>query len=164
MGWAFSCIPLIGFLIFGLIPLVMSFYITLNQFPGLKLVSDYSNPYFPQIVEFVGLKNFGTVLKDPEFWQSILNTLFVVFTTFVCIAVSVFISIMLYQVKRFKKLFQTVFFIPYVCSMVAIAFMWQWIFNEDPGILNSALWAMHVYKTPEDVINWFVKSPIFSAS
>lgn len=159
MGWIFAGIPILGFLIFGMIPLALSFYITLNQFPGLKLTSDYSNPYFPQIVEFVGFQNFEYVLKDPEFWQSVLNTLFVVFTTFICIAVSVFISVMLYRVKRFKKLFQTVFFIPYVCSMVAIAFMWQWIFNEDPGILNSALWSMGVYRERTDVINWFVRSP-----
>ena len=129
LGWVFSTIPIIGFLIFGLIPLVLSFYIAFNHFPGLRLVSDYSDEFFPYVVSFVGFENFGTVLKDPEFWQSILNTLFVIFTTLVSLALSIFISMMLYHCKKGKKLFQTVFFIPYVCSMVAVTFMWQWVFN-----------------------------------
>ncbi len=159
LGWVFSTIPIIGFLIFGLIPLVHSFYIAFNHFPGLSLVSDYSDEFFPYVVSFVGFENFGVVLKDPEFWQSILNTLFVIFTTLVSLALSIFISMMLYHCKKGKKLFQTVFFIPYVCSMVAVTFMWQWVFNYDAGILNSMLWNLGVYQDKSDVINWLVRSP-----
>lgn len=159
IGWVFSCIPIVGFLIFGLVPLVLSFYIAFNKFPGLQLVSDYSDEFFPYVVTFAGFENFSTVLKDPEFWQSILNTFFVIFTTLVALALSVFMSMMLYHCKRGKKLFQTVFFIPYVCSMVAVTFMWQWVFNYDAGILNSVLWKMGVYQERADVINWLVRSP-----
>ena len=81
LGWAFACVPIIGFLIFGLIPLILSFYIAFNHFPGLKLVSDYSDEFFPYVVSPAGFDNFLTVLKDPEFWQSILNTLFEDFYT-----------------------------------------------------------------------------------
>lgn len=159
IGWIFACIPLIGFLIFGLIPLVMSFYIAFNHFPGLKLFSDLSDEFFPYIVSPAGFDNFKTVLTDPEFWKSILNTLFVIFVTLVSLALSVFISMMLYHCKRGKKLFQTVFFIPYVCSMVAVTFMWQWVFNYDAGILNSLFWEMGIYHDKMDVINWLVRSP-----
>ncbi len=159
LGWAFACVPIIGFLIFGLIPLILSFYIAFNHFPGLKLVSDYSDEFFPYVVSPAGFDNFLTVLKDPEFWQSILNTLFVIFTTLVSLALSVFISMMLYHCGKGKKLFQTVFFIPYVCSMVAVTFMWQWVFNYDAGILNSLFWELGIYKEKADVINWLVRSP-----
>ena len=159
IGWTFACIPIIGFLIFGLIPICLSFYIAFHHFPGLQLVSDYSDEFFPYIVTFAKFDNFATVLKDPEFWQSILNTVFVIFTTLVSLALSVFISMMLYNCKKGKKLFQTVFFIPYVCSMVAVTFMWQWMFNYDAGILNSILWNLGVYKERADVINWLVRSP-----
>lgn len=159
IGWAFSVIPLIGFAIFGLVPLVMSFYVALNKFPDLGLFSDYSDDMFPKIVEFVGFDNFVTVFKDTDFWQSILNTLFVIFTTVFSLALSIFISMMLYHSKRGKKLFQTVFFIPYVCSLVAVTFMWKWVFNTDAGILNSMLWQLGVYKDRFDVINWLYRSP-----
>ena len=143
MGWLFAAIPILGFLIFGVIPLALSLYISFNHFPGLKL-KEQVDEFFPQLsykITPMGLKNFGMVLGDIAFWRSVLNTLFVVFTTVVSLALSVFISMMLYHCKKGKKFFQTVFFIPYVCSMVAITFMWQLIFNADHGILNSALMA-----------------------
>ena len=159
IGWAFSIIPLVGFAIFGLVPLAMSFYVAFNQFPGLGLVSDYSDDMFPYIVKFVGFGNFGAAFRDAEFWRSILNTLFVVFTTVFSLALSVFISMMLYHCKRGKKLYQTVFFIPYVCSLVAITFMWKWVFDNNAGIINSMLWQLGIYKNQLDVINWIYKSP-----
>ncbi len=155
MGWVFTGIPLLGFLIFGMIPLVLSFYVALHHFPGLRLTTDLSDEFFPYIVDFVGLQNFGTVLSDPKFWQAVGNTMFAVFATVFSLALSVFISMMLYNCKRGKKLFQTVFFIPYVCSLVAITFMWQWIFSkEDYGILNSFLRLLGGQS-----VNWTTYSP-----
>lgn len=154
MGWIFAGIPILGFLIFGMIPLVLSLYVSFHHFDGLKLTSDYSDELFPYIVKFVGFENFGKVLTDQKFWQSVVNTLFVVFTTVVSLAVSVFISMMLFNCKRGKKLFQTVFFIPYVCSLVAVTFMWQWIFDKDQGILNSI-----ILLCGGDPVNWISYSP-----
>lgn len=156
MGWLFTGIPLLGFLIFGMIPLVLSIYISFNHFPGLKLYEQVDE-FFPQLsykITFMGFKNFGMVLSDPAFWKSVLNTLFVVFTTIASLALSVFISMMLYNCKKGKKFFQTVFFIPYVCSLVAITFMWQLIFNQDHGILNSVLLAFG-----GEAKNWITYSP-----
>ncbi|MDE7372615.1 MAG: sugar ABC transporter permease, partial [Clostridia bacterium] len=144
MGWIFTGIPLLGFLIFGLIPLVLSIYISMNHFPGLKLYEQVDELFQMKIysITFMGLKNFGMVLGDVAFWKSVLNTLFVVVTTVASLALSVFISMMLYHCKKGKKFFQPVFFIPYVCSLVAVTFMWQLIFNADHGILNAALIAL----------------------
>lgn len=141
MGWIFTGIPILGFLLFGLIPLVLSIYISFNHFPGLKL-QEQVDEFFPQLsytITFMGFENFRMVLADPAFWKAVLNTLYVVFTTIASLALSVFISMMLYHCLKGKKFFQTVFFIPYVCSLVAVTFMWQLIFNADHGILNSAI-------------------------
>ncbi len=156
MGWVFTCIPLLGFLIFGIIPIALSLYISFNHFPGLKLYEQVDE-FFPQLsytITFMGFKNFSMVLSDPTFWESVLNTLFVVFTAIVSLALSVFISMMLYHSKRGKKFFQTVFFIPYVCSLVAVTFMWQLIFNADHGILNSVILAFG-----GQAKNWITYSP-----
>lgn len=156
MGWVFTGIPLLGFLIFGMIPIALSLYISFNHFPGLKLYEQVDE-FFPQLsytITFMGFKNFGMVLSDPAFWKSVLNTLFVVFTSIVSLALSVFISMMLYHCKKGKKFFQTVFFIPYVCSLVAVTFMWQLIFNADHGILNSTILAFG-----GQAKNWITYSP-----
>lgn len=129
VGWTLTGIPILGFLIFGLIPLVFSFYISFNTFRGLRL----------NTAQWVGFDNFGKVLSDPLFWISVRNTVLVIVATILSLAISIVISTLLFQVKRGKKLYQTVFFIPYVCSMVAITFMWQWIFNYNYGVLNAIL-------------------------
>ena len=36
-------------------------------------------------------------------------------------------------------LFRTIFFVPSVCNIVAIALVWQWIYDADLGILNYFL-------------------------
>ena len=156
MGWVFTGIPILGFLIFGLIPLALSLYISFNHFPGLKLYEQVDE-FFPQLsykITFMGFTNFGMVLSDPAFWKSVLNTLFVVFTTIASLALSIFISMMLYHCKKGKKFFQTAFFIPYVCSLVAITFMWELIFNADHGLLNSVIIAFG-----GQAKNWITYSP-----
>ena len=156
MGWIFAGIPILGFLIFGVIPLVLSFYISVNHFPGLQLTGKVDE-FFPELsytVTFRGFENFKMVLTDPDFWKAVLNTLYVVFTTIISLALSIFISMMLFNCKRGKKFFQTVFFIPYVCSLVAITFMWQWIFNTEYGILNSV-----ILQFGGTAKNWITYSP-----
>ena len=156
MGWVFTGIPILGFLIFGMIPLVLSIYISLNHFPMGTRLQDFTDELFGTTfpITFKGLDNFKYVLTDTLFWKSVLNTLFVVFTTIVSLGLSVFISMMLYNCKKGKKFFQTVFFIPYVCSLVAITFMWQWVFNQDHGILNSFILQMG-----GEPLNWITYSP-----
>ena len=61
---------------------------------------------------------------------------------------------MLYHCKKGKKFFQTAFFIPYVCSLVAITFMWELIFNADHGLLNSVIIAFG-----GQAKNWITYSP-----
>ena len=157
MGWVFTGIPLLGFLIFGMVPLALSLYISFNHFPMGTRLTSFTDDLFGQTfpITFRGFKNFGYVLGDTLFWKSVLNTLFVVFTTVIALILSVFISMMLYHCKKGKKFFQTVFFIPYVCSLVAITFMWQWIFSPTSGgILNSFLgWF------GSEPLNWITYSP-----
>ena len=44
------------------------------------------------------------------------------------------------SIKRGAKIFQVLFFIPYICSSVAVALMWEWVFSgESFGFLNSIL-------------------------
>ncbi len=148
MGWGMSCIPILGFLIFGFIPLIFSLYICFNQFKGLRL----------NTAEFVGFQNFQDVLSDSMFWRSVVNTLFVIGATLISLVISIIISTLLTNCNRGKKIFQTVYFIPYVCSMVAVTFMWQWIFNYNYGVLNAVLRNLGIIK---ENINWLGSESTF---
>lgn len=148
LGWTFSCIPILGFAIFGMIPLIFSLIISFNQYTGLRMDTAVG----------VGFENFATVFGDHLFWKSVLNTLEVIVATLIALVISVVISTLMNNVKHCKKLYQTVFFIPYVCSMVAITFMWQWIFNYNYGILNSIL---RMIGAIEENVNWLGSEDTF---
>lgn len=129
-GFGLASIPLIGFIIFGFIPLILAFAMSFMHMKGLRIDEN---------TVFVGLQNFKTVLTDAQFYKSWLVTLYAALGLPIGLVLSLVISILLTQNIKCKKLFRTIFFIPYVCSMVAITQMWQWIFDYNYGILNSVL-------------------------
>ena len=76
---------------------------------------------------------FNLVMKE-----AIPNTLLITFITVpLSIIISLIIAIALNSIKFFKKIFQTVFFMPYVTNAIAIGMVFSVVFNADSGIFNS---------------------------
>ena len=139
-GLAFANIPLLGFCIFGLIPLIVSFYLSFNSFKGLRI----------HTAEYVGFENFKEIFKDDLFYQSLGNTAFVLLATVTALVLSVIVSALIATNVRGAKGFKAVYFVPYVCSMVAITFMWKWIYDYNYGVLNTTLMDWGWIKEPID--------------
>ena len=139
-GLAFANIPLLGFGIFGLIPLIVSFYLSFNSFKGLRI----------QTAEYVGFENFKAIFKDDLFYQSLGNTAFVLLATVTALVLSVIVSALIATNVRGAKGFKAIYFVPYVCSMVAITFMWKWIYDYNYGVLNTTLMDWGWIKEPID--------------
>lgn len=122
--------PVIGFAIFGLIPQIVSLWLSFQEAHSF----DFSQ------ATFVGFQNFGAILSDASFYLAIGNTVFYMIPTFACILLGLAIAVLISNKGlRGKKFFRSVFFIPYVCSVVATTVMWYWFFEEDYGILNGIL-------------------------
>ena len=131
-GIVFANIPLLGFCIFGLVPLIVSLYLSFNSFKGLRI----------HTAEYVGLETFKEIFKDDLFYHSLLATV-------TALVLSVIISALIATNVRGAKGFKAIYFVPYVCSMVAITFMWKWIYDYNYGVLNTTL------------MNWgWIKEPI----
>lgn len=139
-GIIFANIPLLGFVIFGLFPLVLSVYLCFHTFKGLRLNS----------AAFVGLENFKTILQDELFYKALGNTVFVLLATVVSLVLSLIISGLIATDVKGAKGFKVVYFVPYVCSMVAVTFMWKWIYDYNYGVLNSTLMEWGWIKEPID--------------
>lgn len=151
-GTLFASIQLMGFLIFGATPLIMAFamaFLDMHSFSfkDAKLVG-------PSIFE-----NFKTVLTDDKFWDAIGNTLVFSISTFVCLILSLLIAYLLSKEIRGKKAFRIIYFIPYVCSAVAVILMWSFIFNPTYGMLNTILAEIN----PELAIKWTTDAGDFVA-
>lgn len=96
--------------------------------------------YIKDEVYEVGLDNFKTVLTDEGFYKAIYNTFkFVLMSVPLSIIISLLIAVLLNKKIRFKKLFTSIYFIPFVTSTVAMATVWKWIFHSEFGLLNLLL-------------------------
>jgi len=147
-GTLMASIPVVGFVIFGLIPLIFALRMAFFDIPGYEIFGG----------EFVGFDNFGDVLKDSTFWEALRNTVRLGSATLISQVFALIIAYLLSKNPKGKKAFRIIFFIPYVCSVVAITLMWKNMFNTNYGIINVILGRTG----EENYIDWMGDSKYFS--
>lgn len=117
--------------------------ITFTVYPILQsfLLSFYADyDYFRDIVYRYGLDNYRFLLQDPDFHLALRNTaIFVLGVVPASIALSLAVAFLLNSRIRLRAFFRTVYFIPTVTSIVAVAIVWRWIFHSDYGLMNYVL-------------------------
>ena len=119
----------IGFIIFGLYPMIMSVYYSLCRYDVLR------------IPQFIGLGNYQKLIfEDPYFWTSISNTLiYTVLRVPLCIIGSLLLAVLVNNAVRGVKFFRTIYFIPSIVTGVVLSVVWLWMFNPQFGLINSFL-------------------------
>lgn len=104
------------------------------------VLSFLDNFNFLKPPEFAGLENYAALLRDPVFWQSLLNSFwYVVGTVPLGIFIATLTAILLNEKVRGLTLFRTLYFLPYITALTAAAAVWKWIYNPDFGLLNALL-------------------------
>ena len=99
-----------------------------------------------------GFGSYKYLFTDKRFLISLLNT--VIYAAIVPI-ISVFISLLLANTlvniknEKIRGMFQSVYFLPYVTSLVAIGIVWSWLFNSEYGVINYLLSLIGI-----NPINW----------
>ncbi len=138
--------PLVGFFLFGMIPMALSLYMSFTELHS----SDLSEAVF------VGLSNFKRVLTWKGYvWYAYLNTLLFMITVPVTIGVSLYVANLVTNVKSGQRFFRSILFIPYICSSVVVAFAFRMLYSETGGILNSILDSIGFAP-----VRWLTKSPV----
>lgn len=96
--------------------------------------------YLTDTVYQWGLDNFYNLLHDADFALAIRNTCtLVVFAAPLSILVSLVFAVLLNSSIRLRRVFQSIYFLPFVTSMVAVSIAWSWMLNKDFGLINSIL-------------------------
>jgi len=114
--------------VFRLVPIVLSFLVSFFEWT-INGAGD-----------FIGIKNYTKLLTDPSFWQSMLNTFYlVIFVVPLSLFLSLVFANFLNNITRFKGFFRTIYYIPTVTSMVAVSIVWKIIFNKQTGLMNYLL-------------------------
>lgn len=130
MSFLFISVPLVLFLLFKLVPVFASFFLSFTRYNVI------------QPAKWIGLENYKNILfNDPRFWKAVRNTIFYVCGVVpVGIAISLFVAICLDQNVKCKNFFKAMFFMPYITSVVAYSVVWRWLFaGEKYGLINHFL-------------------------
>lgn len=140
-AYSFIAPNFIGFAIFTLGPIGFAFLLAFMNWDGANAM------------EFVGLDNFLALLDDRIFkislWNTVVYTLFSVPLTLVS---ALAIAVLLNQKIKGRGLFRTAMFFPYVASLVAVAVVWNMVFNPDMGPVNMLLYSSGV--DPQNLPGW----------
>src|SRR5260370_27184378 len=135
---------IIGFVVFTAGPMVASLFLS---FTNYNIVSP---------PKFAGLDNYVQLLKDPLFWTSLYNTFFY---TIIAVPLSLIGSLgcalLLNRQLLGRSIFRTLFFLPSITPIVAVAFLWSWIFQPPIGLLNYLLSLVRISPGP----GWLTQPP-----
>ncbi|MBI3307132.1 MAG: sugar ABC transporter permease [Candidatus Omnitrophica bacterium] len=126
-AYGFLLPNLAGFFLFTSIPILVSL--------GLSFVS--WDLFSPPV--FVGFSNFTKLLADPLFWKYCGNTVYLMLAIPLSMAGSLILALALNQKLKGIVFFRTVYFLPTICSGVAIYMLWILIYNPEFGVLNAMI-------------------------
>ncbi|MCE7990023.1 MAG: sugar ABC transporter permease [Caldilinea sp. CFX5] len=120
---------IIGFLVFILGPVIASFFLGFTEW-------DLLTP-----PKWIGLGNYRTMLFDtPLFWKTMSNTLY--YTILFIpggVILPLLVAVIMNQPLRGVTVYRSVYFLPVVTSTVAVALVWQWLYNPEFGPINYLL-------------------------
>jgi len=88
-----------------------------------------------------GILNYILEAKEKNlFIKAIYNTTYyVILTVPTTIFLALMIALLLNANIKLRAFFRTAYFLPFVTSIVAISLVWQWIYNDEYGLLNYVL-------------------------
>ena len=113
--------------VFGVLPLLLSVYLSLYAGRGINM-------------HFVGLENYIRALTSETFWKSFAVTFYYVAGTVPpSLVISFIVAGGLYRVVRARGILRTVYFLPYVTSVVAAATVWRVLLDPRVGIANAVI-------------------------
>lgn len=134
-GFLFALPWIIGFLIFGLYPICVSFYYSLTSF------NIFQSP------KWVGLSNYAELFADPKFFKSLWNTFYmVIFAMPITIVVALLLAVLLNQKVKGSSIYRTIFYLPSIVPTVASSLLWIWLLNPQAGLINWILKAFGLYQ------------------
>jgi multiple sugar transport system permease protein len=130
-------LALIG--IFFVLPVVASLVLSLTDF-DIYAIAD------PHNTRFVALHNYVALFHNPLFWTAVGNTFYFALvggplTVIVSVAAALLVNA---RLTPLKPVLRTIYFVPFVTTLVAVAVVWRYLYHPRYGLLNYALGFLHV--------------------
>jgi multiple sugar transport system permease protein len=141
-GWVpylFLAPNALGFFAFLAIPLSASLVLAFTNWEML-------NPE----MRFIGFSNFvrllgfhrspeGWAANDPYFWKYLYNTIFLMLGIPLSMAASLFLAVLVNKRLKGVVLFRSLYYLPTMCSGIALLMVWRLMYHADIGVINTLL-------------------------
>lgn len=149
-GYLFIAPFFIVFVIFGLYPILYTFFLSFHKWDG---ISD---------TIFIGVKNFETLINDKFFWQALGNTVRIWIMNFIP---QILIALLLAAIFTFNRIrgmrfFRAVFYLPNLITAASVGLLFNLFFVGDNSVANSFLMTLGIIDEPIS----FFSSPVFTSS
>jgi len=141
--WCFLVPSLAIFLIYRIIPLAWN----------VILSFEYWTPLRP--AEFAGLDHYQDLLDDEVFWQALWNTVMVIASAPIGIAIALALALLVNSDIRGRDVYRTIIFLSYPLMTVAVAIIWRWMFDERVGLINYTARLLNLIDKPIPFLNSF---------
>jgi raffinose/stachyose/melibiose transport system permease protein len=129
IGWLFVLPALIMYSLFVLLPLLLSIQYSFFRWDGIGDMT------------WVGLRNYTTVLQDPDLLVTIFNAFqLVVFFSFIPVTLGLVVASVIHRIApgRLGEAARTILFLPQIIPLVAAGIIWGWLLAL-PGLINQIL-------------------------
>jgi ABC-type sugar transport system permease subunit len=87
---------------------------------------------------FVGLANYGALLKDNVFLEAVGNNAYLLISVPIMVGIALLLGIFLFERIRGWRFYQTTLFLPYLLPIVVVGLIFSYIFQLS-GVLNEFL-------------------------
>ncbi|GGI46932.1 ABC transporter permease [Paenibacillus marchantiophytorum] len=136
-GYTFLLPNIIGFLIFICFPVGASFLMSFTEWNGFG------------DIEFAGLSNYIRLWSDETFRISLLNSLIMTGVSVpVTLLLAILAAVALNKGLRGVKIFRTAIFLPHITATIAVAVVWQLLYNPTMGPINGMLRSLGIDHPP----------------
>ena len=138
-GWLFTT-PALGLIaVFFVLPVVGSLALSITDFDIYAIAN-------PHNARLVGLQNYVALFHNPLFWTALENTFyFALVGGPLTIAASLGAALLVNsRLTPYKSLFRTIYFVPFVTTLVAVAVVWRYLYHPRYGLLDYMLGKMHI--------------------
>ena len=124
MALAFLAPALIVYGVFMVYPFLGSLYLSLTEWNG-----------FDAIPRFIGLDNYVRLWTDERAWHAFGNNLiWAVIGTAAPILIGLPLAIAMWSGVRYRLLFRTIYFLPFILPLVVVGIIWLWIYHPIYGV------------------------------